>query len=104
MSRWAVKTADYYDGECYRDTLETDVSLFETRREAILELNRVIRDDWTTEVDVDGETKMLADCQGMSETDIVKYSAWHYSEDGTIAWAFIDNVSGHKGKVVEIEV
>ena len=104
MKKWAVQTVDYYEPECYRDMLETDVSLFDTRRDAIRELNRTIRDDWTTEVDVGGETKMLADCQGMSETDSVKYSSWYYSEDGTIAWSFYDNGCGHKGEVVEIEV
>lgn len=104
MTKWAVQTVDYYDSECYRDTLEAGVDLFDSRRDAIRELNRVIREDWTTEVDVDGETKMLADCQGMSETDSVKYSAWYYSEDGMVAWAFCDNGSGHKGEVFEIEV
>lgn len=104
MIKWAVQTVDYYESECYRDTLEMDVKLYDSKLDAIDELERIIRDDWTTEVDVDGETKMLADCRGMSETDSVKYSSWHYSEDGTLAWSFYDNGSGHKGEIVEIEV
>lgn len=104
MTKWAVETVDYYDSECYRDTLEMGLSLFDTRRDAIRELNRVILDDWTTEVDVDGEKKMLADCQGMSETDSVKYSSWYYSGDGTIAWAFYPSGGGHKAEVFEIDV
>ena len=104
MKKWAVQTVDYYECECYRDSLEMGLKLFDTRLEAIDELNRVIRQDWTTEVEVDGETKMLADCYGMSETDSVKYSSWYYSEDGTLAWSFWDNGSGHKGEVVEVEL
>ena len=104
MTKWAVQTVDYYEPECYRDPIETGLKLFDTRLEAIDELNRVIREDWTTEVEVDGETKMLADCYGMSEDYSVKYSSWYYSDDGTLAWSFYDNGSGHKGEVVEVEL
>lgn len=104
MKKWAVQTVDYYECECYRDSLEMGLKLFKTKLEALNELNRVIREDWTTEVEVNGETKKLADCPGMSETDSVKYSSWYYSEDGALAWSFYDNGSGHKGEVVEVEL
>ena len=103
MKKWAVRTVDYYESECYRDSLEMGLKLFKTKLEAVEELNRVIREDWTTEVEVDGDTRMLADCPGMSETDSVKYSSWYYSEDGTLAWSFYGNGSGHKGEVIEVE-
>ena len=103
MKKWAVQTVDYYESACYRDSLEMGLKLFKTKLEAVEELNRVIREDWTTEVEVDGNTRKLADCPGMSETDSVKYSSWYYSEDGTLAWSFCDNGSGHKGEVIELE-
>ena len=104
VTRWAFRTVDYYESECYRDSLEMGLKLFDSKLKAMEELNRVIREDWTTEVDVNGETKMLADCYGMSEDDSIKYSAWYYSEDGMLAWSFYDNGSGHKGEVVEVDL
>lgn len=105
IKKWAVQTVDYYEGETYRDSLEMDVKLFNTEEEAIRELNRAIRCDWTTEVVVDEEYVYLADCRGMSEQiDSVKYSEWYYSDDGKLAWAFYGAGSGHKGKVVEVEL
>lgn len=104
MIKWAVKTADYYNDECYKDSLETSIKLFDTEKEAIDELMRIIRNDWTTEVYVGGEVKSLADCRGMSEYESSKYSQWSYSGDGKIAWAFDESGSGHKGEVVEVAV
>ena len=103
MTKWAVQTVDYYEQECYRDSIEMDIRLFDTKLEAVEELNRIIRDDWTTEVDVDGDVRMLADCPGKSEMESEKYSSWYYSEYGTWAWAF-NSSGGHKGEVFEIEV
>lgn len=104
MTKWAVKTVDYYADECYKDSLWVEVRLFDTKSEAVEYLNSVIRDGWTTEVCVDGEIQSLAYCRGKSEVDSVKYSAWYYSEDGETAWAFYSDGSGHKGEVVEMEV
>ena len=105
IKKWAVQTVDYYEGENYRDSLEMAVKLFNTEEEAIRELNRAIRCDWTTEVVVDEEYVYLADCRGMSElVDSVKYSEWYYSDDGKLAWAFYGAGSGHKGEVFEVEL
>ena len=64
MTKWAVQTVDYYESECYRDSLEMGLKLFKTKLEALNELNRVIREDWTTEVDIDGEYRLYCDYQG----------------------------------------
>ena len=45
MKKWAVQAADYYESECYRDTLEMDVKLYDSKLDAIDELERIIRDD-----------------------------------------------------------
>lgn len=103
MKRWAVQTVDYYESECYRDSLELGLNLFATKLDAVKELNRVIREYWKAEVYVDGDHRNLADCIGMSETGSVKYSSWNYSDDGTTAWSFDDSGNGHKGEVVELE-
>ena len=103
---WCVKSIYLYNDESPRDTLECDVCIFRTKEEAVKELNRIILEDWTAEVDVDGETKMLADCMGMCE-DVgcsPKWSDWYYSEDGTKAWFMYDGTHGYKGEVEEIEI
>ncbi len=104
MKLWALKVAYCYSDECYRDTLCMDVSLYSNKDLAIGALNQTIRSDWTTEVDTEDGVKALADCRGMSESDSTKYSSWHYSEDGTEAWAFFGDGHGYKGEVVELEV
>lgn len=105
MKVWLVKVAYWYDAEAPRDTLECDVKAFLSENAAIKELERVIREDWTTEVDVEGDAKSLADCRGMQQDNVSrKYSDWYYSEDGKLAWGFFSGSHGYKGEVVEIEV
>jgi hypothetical protein len=106
MKIWCVKVSYWYDQEAPRDTLECDVKLFSSKKAAVDELERVIREDWTTEVEVDGETKRLSDCRGMQEggsDSSRKYCDWYYSEDGTLAWTFFWNSHGYKGEVVEVD-
>lgn len=81
-------------------SLEMDVKLFLNEADAVKELNRTIRDDWTTEIMVDGETKKLADCPGVS------LESAYYSDDMKMAWAFFwgGDDHGYKGEVVKMEV
>ena len=104
---WAVKVAYHYGDESYQHELDTDVKLFLDKNKAIKELERVIRDDWTAEVEGDDylHPKSLADMRGhASDEDSVKYSHWYYSEDGTVAWAFYTDGHGYKGEVVQLTV
>lgn len=97
---WCVKVSYYYGEEMPEHVLETDVKLFLKEEDAVEELNRTIREDWTTEIMVDGEPKKLADCRG-----IVRESA-AYSDDGKSAWAFFwdGDDHGYKGEVSQVEV
>ena len=104
MRSWCVKTAYWYDEESPRDTLECDVKMFESEKDAVKELRRAIREDWTSEVEVNGRTRLLANCRGKSERDTVKWSDWYYSEDGKLAWFYHKSGGGYKGWVEEIEV
>jgi hypothetical protein len=107
ISVWAVKVSYHYGEESYRDELETDVKLFANFNDAVKELERIIRDDWTAEVEGDDymHPKSLADMRGhASDEDSIKYSHWYYSEDGTTAWAFYDDRYGYKGEVVQLPV
>ena len=108
MKIWAVKVAYYYSDEAPRDTLECDVKLCSSKTAAIDELNRIIRDDWTTTIpdenSVDGE-KLLADCRGAQEDpDTRKYSDWYYAEDGMLAWSMFSDGHGYRGEVVQLEI
>lgn len=108
MKIWAVKVAYYYSDEAPRDTLECDVKLCANKKAAIDELNRIIRDDWTSTIpdenSVDGE-KLLADCRGAQEDpDSRKYSYWYYAKDGMLAWSIYTDGHGYKGEVVQLEV
>ena len=107
MKLWCVKVAYYYEEESPRDTLECDVKLFASKEEAVNELERAIRRDWTVELEVNenGEdvTKELADCRGKYEYASIKWSDWYYSEDGTLAWSYC-GTHGYKGWVEEIEI
>ena len=100
MKLWCVKVSYYYGEEMPEHTLATDVKLFMNEEDAVEELNRTIRDDWTTEVMVDGEQMSLADCPG-----VWRESAY-YSEDKKSAWAFFwdEEDHGYKGEVSQIEV
>lgn len=105
MELWIVKVACYYSEECYRDALETDVTVCKTEKAAVNALEEIIRDDWTAEVCIDGGVKSLADCRGMSENgEFSKHSSWYYSEDGKKVWFFGSTGSGYKGEVVKLEV
>ena len=104
---WAVKVSYHYSEESYQHELDTDVKLFRKKEDAIKELERIIRDDWTAEVEGDDylHPKSLADVRGQaSDEDDVKYSHWYYSEDGTVAWAFYTDGHGYKGEVVELTI
>lgn len=101
---WAVMESCHYGYESYRDELSTGVRLFKDKAKAIEELERIIRNDWTVEVDVDGETKSLADCRGYPYDDYPKHSECHYNEDGTLAWAFFSDDHGYRGEVCEVKV
>ena len=104
---WAVQVSYHYGEESYKDELETDVKLFTNFADAVKELERVIRHDWTAEVEGDDymHPKSLADMRGhASDEDSVKYSDWYYSEDGTTAWAFYSDGHGYKGEVVQLPV
>lgn len=98
---WCVKVAYCYPDESYKDTLETDVKLFANEDAAVRHLEYVIRQDWTAEID--GGVP-LASCRGRSETSSVKHSAWHYSEDGKLAWMYHSDGHGYKGEVCEVSV
>lgn len=104
VEKWALQTVDYYGDENYRDSIAMDLELFDSEVEAIEALERTIRRDWTTEVEVDGEYVPLADLRGQSQEDNVKYSEWNYSEDGRLAWVFYGAGSGHRGEVVSIMI
>ncbi len=100
MKLWGVKVAYHYGDEMPAHSLEMDVKLFPNEAEAIKELNRTIRDDWTTEIMVDGEVKKLADCPGASRESAC------YSDDMRSAWAFFwdGDDHGYKGEVFQIEI
>lgn len=102
---WCVKTACYYYGESPSDEIACDVKLFASEEAAVRELNRAIREDWTSEIEIDGETKSLADMRGMQQDeDSRKYSDWYYSEDGKLAWRLCDGSFSYRGEVVKLEV
>jgi len=104
MKLWCVKVTYYYDEEAPRDTLECDVKLFTNEEDAVKELNSIIANDWTAEVEVNGDTKLLADCRGMQQDESSRrFSDWYYSEDGKLAWA-VGTTHAYKGQVVEIGV
>ncbi len=100
MKLWCVKVAYHYGEEMPEHSLEMDVKFFLSEAEAIKELNRTIREDWTTEIMVDGDVKKLADCPGT-----IRESAC-YSDDMKSAWAFFwdGDDHGYKGEVVQIEI
>lgn len=105
MEIWCVKTACYYYCESPSDEIACDVKLFAYEEDAIGELNRVIREDWTSEVEMDGETKSLADCRGMQQDKgSRKYSDWYYSKDGKLAWHLCEGSFSYRGEVVKLEV
>ena len=102
---WCVNVAYWYGDESPRDMLECSVKLFLSKEEAVDELNKIIANDWTTEVEVNGETKLLSDCRGMQQDeDSGKYSEWYYAEDGTLAWVQHGTAYAYKGWVLEVEV
>lgn len=100
---WCVKESNWYAEGAPRDELCTTVRLFRTREEALEEISRIIREDWTSEVVVDGESKPMADCKGMAEQDSVKWSDWYYSEDGALAW-FTRGSASYRVEANEIEL
>ncbi len=105
MQIWCVKTAYYYYCESPSEEIACDVKLFASEEDAVRELNRIIREDWTSEVEVNGDTKSLADCRGMQQDEgSRKYSDWYYSEDGKLAWHLCDGSFSYRGEVVKLEV
>lgn len=105
MKLWCVKVAYWYGDEPPSSTLECDVKLFLSKEEAVDALNKIIANDWTTEVEVNGETKLLADCRGMQQDENSrKYSEWYYAEDGTLAWVEYGTTHAYKGWVAGAEV
>ena len=81
------------------------MKLFASEDAAVRELNRAIREDWTSEIEIDGETKSLADLRGMQQDeDSRKYSDWYYSEDGKLAWHQCGSSFSYRGEVVKLEV
>lgn len=104
MKLWAVKEACRYGYESYRDELSIGTRLFTTKEAAVKCLNDIIRNDWTVEVEVDGETKQLADCMGYPYDGHPKHSECHYNEDGTLAWAFFSDDHGYRGEVCEVDI
>ena len=102
---WGVNVACWYGGEAPSAELACDVKLCRSKEDAIKELNRIIREDWTSEIEIDGETKSLADLRGMQQDeDSRKYSEWYYSEDGTLAWHQCGSRFSYRGEVVKLEV
>jgi hypothetical protein len=102
---WCVKTACFYHGESPINEIACDVKLCASEEDAVRELNRVIREDWTSEVDVGGDTKSLADCRGIRlNEDSLNYLEWHYSEDGKLAWHLCDRAFSYRGEVAKLEV
>lgn len=105
MELWCVKVACWYGEEAPGAELACDVKLCRSEEDAIKELNRVIREDWTSEIEIDGETKSLADLRGMrQDEDSCKYSEWYYSEDGKLAWHQCGSDFAYRGEVVKLEV
>ena len=105
MEIWCVKVAYRYGDEAPSAELACDVKLCMSEKDAINELNRIIRKDWTSEIEIDGETKSLADLRGMQqEEDSRKYSEWYYSEDGKLAWQQCGSSFSYRGEVVKLEV
>ena len=104
MKLWCVRVAYHYGDETYSDTLSMDTALCGDKESAIKILEDRIRYDWGWEVSTQDGMKCLADCRGMSEDEeSVKYSSWHYSEDGMRAWYFRENGNGQMGEVCQIE-
>jgi len=105
MDIWCVKVAFWYGGEAPSAELACDVKLCKSEEEAVKELNRIIREDWTSEIEIDDETKSLADLRGMQQDeDSRKYSEWYYSEDGKLAWQQCGSSFSCRGEVVKLEV
>ena len=102
---WCVKESCYYYEESPGRELACGVKLCRSEEDAIMELNRMIREDWTSEVEIDGETKSLADCRGMREDpDSRNFSEWYYSEDGKLAWHRYLFRFSYRGEVEKLEV
>ena len=100
--KWLLQVCYYEPMNHDKDKLQMDSTIYESEDVAIASLNAVIRHDWTTEVDCDGEVKALADCRGKTESSYADLGSWGYSADGRLAWAFFSDGHGYKGEIVPI--
>lgn len=91
--QWAVVQSEYWPGEAPSRTLFGSFAIFDTKEEAVAFIEKVIREEWTTEVEMPTEEdeyhqEPLADHRGyQSDEDSMKWSDVCYAEDGTEAWA-----------------
>lgn len=99
---YVVRVCYYEPDNSFKDTLLMDTFACESEAEAIAQLERVIRDDWTAEVETDSGAVSLADCRGQTQGDYGQHGYWSYAKDGKTAWMFYSNGYGYKGEVVEL--
>lgn len=99
---WLVRVCYYEPTNPEADMLSLDTFKCNSEAEAVAGLERVIREDWTAEAEIDGVAKSLADCRGKTENDWGQHGSWGYTEDGKRAWMFHSDGHGYKGEVVRL--
>lgn len=105
---WAVRQAYYYADESPMNAMLITESFFTDEESAIKELESIIRNEWTTEVERTNEmgerwAVPLADLRGyQSDTQSMKWSDVYYSEDGRCAWVQHSTGTTYKAEVVEV--
>lgn len=105
---WAVRQAYYYADESPMNAMLITENFFTDEESAIKELESIIRNEWTTEVERTNEmgerwAVPLADLRGyQSDTQSMKWSDVYYSEDGRCAWVQHSTGTTYKAEVVEV--
>ena len=105
---WAVRQAYYYADESPMNAMLVEEGFFPDEESAIKELEGIIRNDWTTEVERTnerGETWAvpLADLRGyQSDSRSIRWSEVYYSEDGKCAWVQHSTGTTYRAEVVEV--
>lgn len=107
---WAVRQAYYYADESPMNAMLVEESFSLDEESAVKELESIIRNDWTTEVEQTNDkgevwAVPLADLRGyQSDPQSIKWSEVYYSKDGKCAWVQHSTGTTYKAEVVEVRI